>query len=121
MLLELTQLAIFEFASLVFVSVMLLLSQAFRPKHPTPEKESVYECGEEPIGEAHIQFRFDYFVYALVFLVIDVISMYLFLMASNYGFFVPVNFVTGTLLVLFPMIALGYVLMHTKDVIKPPE
>ena len=121
MLLDLSQLTIFEFAVVMFISVMLLLSQAFRPKKPTPEKESVYECGEDPIGEAHIQFRFDYFVFALIFLVIDVISMYLFLLAANYGLFVPINFAISAVFVLFPTVALVYVLKHTKSVIPPPE
>ncbi|MGQ4834584.1 MAG: NADH-quinone oxidoreductase subunit A [Candidatus Asgardarchaeia archaeon] len=118
MLSELSELVIFEVSVIIFIAVMLLLSQLFRPKNPTPEKESVYECGEEPIGEAHIQFRFDYFIYALIFLVIDVISMYLFLLSSNYGLFIPENFAISAIFILFPTAALGYVLKHAKTLPK---
>ena len=38
---------------------------------------STYECGSEPIGSAMIQFHFQYYWYAIVFLVFDVAFMVL--------------------------------------------
>ena len=40
-----------------------------------------YECGEIPIGEAHSRFNFQYYVFALVFVIFDVVSAYLLLWA----------------------------------------
>jgi NADH-quinone oxidoreductase subunit A len=37
-----------------------------------------YECGEVPVGEAHTRFNFQYYVFALVFVVFDVITAFLF-------------------------------------------
>ncbi len=36
-----------------------------------------YECGEIPIGEAHQRFSFQYYVFALVFVLFDVITAFL--------------------------------------------
>jgi len=42
-----------------------------------PRRLSTYECGSDPIGEAQIQFHFQYYWYALIFLVFDVAFMFL--------------------------------------------
>ena len=42
-----------------------------------PRRLSTYECGSEPVGEAMIQFHFQYYWYAIVFLVFDVGFMFL--------------------------------------------
>ena len=39
--------------------------------------ETTYECGSEPIGEAHVQFRFQYYAFALIFVVFDLIATFL--------------------------------------------
>lgn len=36
-----------------------------------------YECGEIPVGEAHSRFNFQYYVFALVFVVFDVVASFL--------------------------------------------
>ena len=38
---------------------------------------STFKCGSEPIGDAMIQFHFQYYWYAIVFLVFDVAFMFL--------------------------------------------
>lgn len=40
-------------------------------------RDSTYECGAEPLGEAHINFHFQYYWYAIIFLVFDVAFMFL--------------------------------------------
>jgi NADH:ubiquinone oxidoreductase subunit 3 (subunit A) len=42
-----------------------------------PRRLSTFECGSEPIGDAMIQFHFQYYWYAIVFLVFDVGFMFL--------------------------------------------
>ena len=48
------------------------------PKKPNPIKQSTYECGIEPIGEGWVQFKAQYYIFALVFLVFDVETVFLF-------------------------------------------
>ena len=38
---------------------------------------TTFECGSEPIGDAMIQFHFQYYWYAIIFLVFDVAFMFL--------------------------------------------
>ena len=48
------------------------------PKKPNPIKQSTYECGIEPVGEGWVQFKAQYYIFALVFLVFDVEAVFLF-------------------------------------------
>ena len=41
-----------------------------------PRRLSTFECGSEPIGDAMIQFHFQYYWYAIIFLVFDVAFMF---------------------------------------------
>lgn len=38
---------------------------------------STYECGSEPVGDARIEFHFQYYWYAIIFLVFDIAFMFL--------------------------------------------
>ncbi|HIC50030.1 MAG: hypothetical protein CXX69_00885 [Candidatus Thalassarchaeum betae] len=40
-------------------------------------RDSTYECGAEPVGDAHINFHFQYYWYAIIFLVFDIAFMFL--------------------------------------------
>lgn len=61
-----------------FVIASLCMSWALRPSKPSPEKLSTYECGEEPFGDARHQFNFRYYIFALLFVVFDVESIFIF-------------------------------------------
>ncbi len=74
---------IFLVVGIGFVVVTLLASMIFRPHRPTDEKRTTYECGEEPIGPAWLQFRAGYYIYALIFLVFDVEAVFIFPWAAG--------------------------------------
>ena len=48
------------------------------PKKPNPIKQTTYECGIETVGESWVQFKAQYYIFALVFLVFDVETVFLF-------------------------------------------
>jgi len=48
------------------------------PKNPNPTKSATFECGMETIGKTWVQFNFRYYFYALVFLVLDVLVIFLY-------------------------------------------
>src|SRR6266542_5129763 len=48
------------------------------PKKSNPIKESTYECGIETVGDSWVQFKAQYYIFALVFLVFDVETVFLF-------------------------------------------
>jgi NADH:ubiquinone oxidoreductase subunit 3 (subunit A) len=49
----------------------------FSPLKPGPDKNNIYECGLEPRTDAPIQFRSQYYIYAIIFLVFDVETLFL--------------------------------------------
>lgn len=70
--------------AVVLVVVMLLASWVLRPHVlQNSEKRSSYECGEEPIGPARISYPYNYLVYTILFVVIDVMGAFLWLLATS--------------------------------------
>jgi NADH-quinone oxidoreductase subunit A len=72
---------IFIGVALVFPLIPLAFAwvwrRFFQPPKPGAEKNAIYECGVESIGEAHIQFRSQYYLYAIIFLIFDVEAVFL--------------------------------------------
>lgn len=56
----------------------LVLAWILGPKKPNPIKQSTYECGLETVGESWVQFKAQYYIFALVFLIFDVETVFLF-------------------------------------------
>ena len=56
----------------------------FSPQKPGKDKNAIYECGLESKGDAWIQFRSEYYLYAIIFLVFDVETIFLFPWAVRY-------------------------------------
>ncbi|HEV8360290.1 MAG TPA: NADH-quinone oxidoreductase subunit A [Candidatus Thermoplasmatota archaeon] len=56
-----------------------------RPSNPNPVKLSTYECGEVPMGSARTNVDVQYYLYVLVFLVIDVEAAFLVLFALSFS------------------------------------
>jgi len=46
-------------------------------RNPARKKNATYECGVESIGDAQIQFRSQYYLYAIIFLIFDVEAIFL--------------------------------------------
>lgn len=69
--------AIFLAISVVFPFIPLVINRVIAPKKHLPHKAEVYECGAEPSGEANIQFKVQFYLYALIFVVFDVEAIFL--------------------------------------------
>lgn len=52
-------------------------ARALSPRKPGPTKNATYECGLDSKGDAWIQFRSDYYLYGIIFLVFDVEAVFL--------------------------------------------
>jgi len=70
--------------AVVLVGGMLFASWVLRPHVlQNSEKTSSYECGEEPIGPARIAYPYNYLVYTILFVVVDVMGAFLWLLAGS--------------------------------------
>jgi NADH:ubiquinone oxidoreductase subunit 3 (subunit A) len=75
---------IFALIALALPVVGLLMAWLVRPKKPNPVKNSTYECGIETIGDTWVQFKAQYYLFALVFVVFDVEAIFIFPWALAY-------------------------------------
>jgi NADH-quinone oxidoreductase subunit A len=78
-------LLIFLAVAVFFVFIHLMLGKLIRPSRPSPEKLTIYECGEPTIGSAWIQFDLRFYVVALLFVIFDVEVAFFFPWAVVFG------------------------------------
>jgi len=73
--------AVFAVAATLFAVVPLVLARVwakmFSPQKPGPDKNAIYECGLESKGDAWVQFRSEYYLYGIIFLIFDVETIFL--------------------------------------------
>ena len=69
---------VFAAVGFVFVFANLILASVLRPKRKTDVGLETYECGEETIGDAWIQFDIRYYTVALVYVIFAVEIAFLF-------------------------------------------
>ena len=58
--------------------ILVTLPDLLAPHSHSPEKGSSYECGELPIGDPWIRFRVAYYIFAIIFVVFDVETVFLY-------------------------------------------
>ena len=54
-----------------------LWASFFSPPKPGQQKNATYECGLESKGDAWIHFKSEYYLYAIIFLIFDVETIFL--------------------------------------------
>lgn len=89
-----------QYSALQFLSVFLVIATVFAigpliaaklwasyfsPQKTGPIKNAAYECGVEATGDAWQQFRSEYYLYAIVFLIFDVETVFLMPFAVAFG------------------------------------
>jgi NADH:ubiquinone oxidoreductase subunit 3 (subunit A) len=61
-----------------------LWARCFSPRKPGPAKNAIYECGLESKGDAWVQFKSEYYLYAIIFLIFDVETIFLLPFAASF-------------------------------------
>jgi NADH-quinone oxidoreductase subunit A len=82
---DFSYIGVFAVIAILFGFVALGVAWLLSPKKPNPVKSGTYECGLETIGDTWVQFRAQYYIYALVFVVFDIEAVFLFPWAVAYG------------------------------------
>ncbi len=75
---EYISVGVFAVVGIIFPFILLTLSRLLRPSKPEKEKYMTYECSIPPIGEAWIQHDIQYYMFALLFAVFDVETVFLY-------------------------------------------
>ena len=69
---------------IVFAAIPLVVNRIIAPRKPHPLKNETYECGMETVGDTWIQFKGQYYIFSLVFVIFDVEIVFLFPWAVAY-------------------------------------
>jgi NADH-quinone oxidoreductase subunit A len=104
-----TFLGLFFLLVAVFASMPIIVARIVRPKKPSPGKQEPYECGLQKQGDAWIQFKIQYYLYALVFIVFDVEVILIFPWARVFQELGPVAFLEMAIFLLILFLGLVYV------------
>ena len=73
-----TFLVVVLLTALAFVGVVIALSRAISPRSYNLQKFEAYECGIPTRGKSWMQFRVGYYLFAILFLMFDVETVFLF-------------------------------------------
>jgi NADH:ubiquinone oxidoreductase subunit 3 (subunit A) len=100
---------VFLVAIVFLLAFTLVLWKVLRPERKSEEKETTYECGEEPVGGAWIQFNIRFYVFALIFIVFDVEAVFLLPWAVVFRELGTLAYLEGLVFIGILVVALAYV------------
>ena len=112
---------LFILVAIIFAISMLLIPISLRiigiiPRKPSPVKNSTFECGMETIGKTWVQFNFRYYFYALIFVALDVLVVFLYPWAVELRALGVPAFIA--LLIFIFIILIGYIYAWKKKVLE---
>jgi NADH-quinone oxidoreductase subunit A len=67
-----------------FTVPTLIIPRLLAPKNPNPIKNMPFESGQVPVGKGKMHFMMQYYAYLLMFVVFDVMAMFLYAWAVAY-------------------------------------
>jgi NADH-quinone oxidoreductase subunit A len=70
--------------ALGFATLVLFLSQVIGRPRPNPAKESTYECGVPPVGNARERIPIKFYLVCMIFILLDVDAAFLYPWALIY-------------------------------------
>ena len=71
--------------AVIFGCLPLVIARLLRPKKLGEIKQAAFECGLESKGDPWVQFKIQYYVYALAFVIFDVEIIFLYPWAVAFG------------------------------------
>ncbi len=113
--------AMFLIVALVFAASMVMIPIFLRslnivPKKPNKVKNSTFECGMQTIGKTWVRFNFRYYFYALIFLALDILVLFLYPWAvglQSIGYFG-----LAAVLIFIAIIIVGFLYAWKKKVLE---
>lgn len=107
---------IFVLVALAFPLLPIILAKFVAPKKPSLIKNATYECGLEAQGDPWIQFRIQYYLYALIFVIFDVETVFIYPWAVAFkqlGLFAFVE-----MMIFIAILAVGLVYAWRKGILQ---
>ncbi|WP_152446665.1 NADH-quinone oxidoreductase subunit A [Bacillus sp. THAF10] len=96
--------------------VALGIGRFLRPNKPTAAKQTTYESGIDPFHDSRVQFNVRYYIFALLFVIFDVETVFLYPWAVAYeklGIFALIE-----MLIFVVLLLIGLIYAWKKKVLK---
>jgi NADH-quinone oxidoreductase subunit A len=71
--------------AVIFALAPLAIVFVIAPRKRSLAKSDIYECGVKTYGETWVRFRIQYYIYALMFVLFDIETVFLYPCAVSYG------------------------------------
>jgi NADH-quinone oxidoreductase subunit A len=107
---------IFILLGIALPVIALTLGRFLRPNKPSAMKGTTYESGNEPVGEGQVRFNIRYYLFALMFVIFDVETVFLYPWAvanDKLGLFALVE-----MFIFVGLLAIGLLYAWKKKVLK---
>ena len=102
--------------AIVFAIAPVMIEGILAPRKRTLSKGDAYECGVKTYGETWVRFRIQYYIYAIMFVVFDIETVFLFPWGVSYAGLGP--FALFEMLVFVLILLVGLVYAWAKGVLK---
>jgi NADH:ubiquinone oxidoreductase subunit 3 (subunit A) len=99
---------IFLILAPIFPTLALIIPRLLAPKKPNKIKSDTYECGIETYGNTWVQFKAQYYIFALIFLIFDVELVFLYPWAVAFNVLPMFAVLEGILFIAILMAGLFY-------------
>ena len=96
--------------------ITLLLAKLVRPNNPSKTKLMPYECGIDPIGNARGRYTVRYYIIAILFVVFDVETIFLFPWAVKFKAFGLFGLLE--MLIFLAILIVGYIWVWKKGALE---
>jgi NADH-quinone oxidoreductase subunit A len=107
---------IFVGVILVLLPLTLLLAKLVRPQNPNKVKLMPYECGIDPVDNARGRYTVRYYIIAILFVVFDVETIFLFPWAVKFKALGLFGFVE--ILIFLAILIAGYIWVWKKGALE---
>ncbi len=104
------------FAAVGFALAPLVVVRLVAPRKQSLAKSDIYECGVRTHGETWVRFRIQYYIFALMFVVFDIETVFLYPWAISYaglGVFALIEMV-----VFLVILSVGLIYAWAKGVLR---
>lgn len=103
---------IFLIFAAAFSALLLVFSYIFRINKPEKVKNSPYECGVDPVGDARNQYMIKYYLIAMIFVAFDVETIFMYpwaVLFNQLGLFGLIEMIIFILI-----LVVGYIYAYKK-------
>lgn len=101
-----------------FGVIAFTLNRVMRPRKPRAEKYTTYECGIDPVGQGWSQTQIRYYIFAFLFVIFDVESVFIFPWATVFERIENAGQVLVEMVIFILILALGLLYAWKKKVLE---